>query len=192
MIIKKMFKSLGNILYAVLFCVIAISCFGAFIYSSVITKSFKHKILDRTYASKEANIENLLVTETKDGQKLWELFADKGIYAETNGIVLLESLIGNIYENNNVKASFKSDKGTYNSETKQIILYDNVIMVYIDGTNIKTNRLIYSGKHEDIVAIGNVRIEKPNEAVVMGLEAVLSSDHKNFNIKGRTETHFYL
>ena len=65
-------------------------------------------------------------------------------------------------------------------------------MVYVDGTNVKTDRLIYSGKHEDIIAAGNVRIEKPNEAVVMGLEAVLSSDHKKFDIKGRTETHFYL
>ncbi len=192
MAVKKIFKSLTHILYAVLFGVIALACFGAFIYSGVITKSFKHKILDQTYASKEANIENLLVTETKDGQKLWELFADKGIYAEVNGIVLLESLIGNIYEDNKVKASFKADKGTYNSETKQIILYDNVIMVYVDGTSIKTDRLKYSGKHEDIIAEGNVKIEKPNEVIVMGSNAVLSGDHKKFDIKGRTETHFYL
>lgn len=189
---RKIFKSIGHIAYAVLFGVIVLACFGAFIYSSVITKSFKNKIIDQTYASKEANIENLLVTETKDGQKLWELFSDKGMYTDANGIVLLENLIGNIYEENSVKASFKADKGTYNSETKQIILYDNVIMVYKDGTNLKTDRLIYSGKNEDILAVGNVRIEKPNEAVVIGLEAVLSGDHKQFNIKGRTETHFYL
>ena len=98
---------------------------------------------------------------------------------------------GNIYENETVKASFKSDKGTYNSETKQVVLYDNVIMVYFDGTNIKTDRLVYSGKNSDIKAFGNVRIEKPNEAVVMGSEAVLSHDYKKFKINGRTQTHFY-
>ena len=181
-----------NILYPAIFIVIVIACVWAFLYAGTITVNFKNKILQETYNNKEANIENLLVTETKDGQKLWELFAQEGAYTQINGIVLLNDLIGNLYDNQNVKASFKADKGTYNSNTKQIILYDNVIMVYIDGTNIKTDRLIYSGKNEDIVAQGNVRIEKPGEVVVLGSKAVLNSDYTNFNIIGRTQTHFYM
>lgn len=190
-LLKIEFKK-RNIAYFIVFGVIVFACFWAFLYAGVITRSFKSKIISQTYNSKEANIENLLVTETKDGQKQWELFADTGRYAESNGIVLLENLMGNVYEGTEVKASFRADKGTYNSETKQIILYDNVLMVYYDGTNIRTERLIYSGKNKDIIAIGNVRIEKPNEVIIMGREAVLSGDYTNFNIKGRTETHFYM
>ena len=181
-----------NVIFPVLTAIIVLACFWAFLYAGVITRSFKNKINSQTFNAKEANIENLLVTETKDGQKLWELFANTGTYSEINEIVFLENLIGNVYEDNKVKASFKADKGTYNSNNKQIILYDNVIMIYNDGTNIKTDRLIYSGKNQDIKAVGNVRIEKPNEAVIMGAEAVLSGDYKHFNIKGRTETHFYM
>ena len=114
------------------------------------------------------------------------------MYTDADNIVLLENLIGNFYEDDKVKASFKADKGTYNSTKKQIILYDNVVLVYIDGTNIMTDRLIYSGKNEDIEAIGNIRIEKPNEAIIMGNKAILKGDFSDFHIIGRTKTQFYI
>ena len=101
-------------------------------------------------------------------------------------------MVGNFYDNNKVKASFKADQGTYNTTTKQIILKENVLIVYEDGMNISTDMLIYSGKNEDILAKGNVRIEKPNEAVIMGSDAVLDGDYSDFHIKGRTKTQFYM
>lgn len=182
-------KKLG---YTLLLAFIVIGCFWAFISAGVMTKSFKKKIVSQTYANKEANIESLLVTETENGAKLWELYADEGIYNETDNIVVLHNLIGNFYEGSAVKASFRADAGTYNTVTKQVVLYNNVLMVYNDGTNVSTERFIYSGKDKDIIAQGQVRIEKPNEAVIMGNKAILSKDYKDFNIEGRTETHFYM
>ena len=128
---EKLFKKKRNIAYVVLFSVIIIGCLWAFISASVITKTFKNKIIDQTYKNKEANIESLLVTETDQGKKLWELYADTGMYTDADNIVLLENLIGNFYEDDKVKASFKADKGTYNSTKKQIILNDNVELEYI-------------------------------------------------------------
>lgn len=192
MALKNILKNKKNIAYTVLFAIIVISCVWAFVSAGMITKSFKNKIIDQTYKNKEANIESLLVTETKDGQKLWELYADSGMYTDADNVVLLENLIGNFYEGNKVKASFKADKGTYNATKKQIILYDNVLLVHADGTNIGTERLIYSGRNEDIIAEGNVRIEKPGEAVIIGNQAVLEGDYSDFHIKGRTKTQFYM
>lgn len=192
MALKNMFKSKKNIAYTLLFGVIIFGCIWAFVSAGMITKSFKNKIIDQTYKNKEANIESLLVTETKDGQKLWELYADTGMYTDADNVVLLENLIGNFYEGDKVKASFKADKGTYNATKKQIILYDNVFLVYMDGTNIGTERLTYSGKNEDIIAEGNVRIEKPGEAVIIGNKAVLDGNYSDFHIVGRTQTQFYM
>ncbi|MCD7779230.1 MAG: LPS export ABC transporter periplasmic protein LptC [Candidatus Gastranaerophilales bacterium] len=193
MALKNLIKNKKNILYIIIFSVIVIACLWAFISAGMITKSFKTKIIDQTYKNKEANIESVLVTETKDGQKLWELYADTGMYTDIDNIVLLENLLGNFYdEKNEVKASFKADKGTYNATSKQIILYDNVVLVYYDGTNINAERIIYSGKDKDILAQGNVRIEKPNEAVVIGNNAILKGDYSDFHIEGRTKTQFYM
>ena len=192
MALKNLLKDKKNIIYVSVLAIVVLGCLWAFISAGIITKTFKEKILDETYNNKEANIESLLVTETKDGQKLWELYADEGRYTDSDKIVLLQNLIGNFYEDGKVKASFKADSGTYNSVTKQIILFNDVILVYEDGTNMKTERLTYSGKDSDIVAEGQIRIEKPDEAVIFGNKAILSSDYKDFHIEGRTETHFYM
>ena len=192
MAISKFIKNKKNLAYIILFSVIIIGCLWAFISASMLTKSFKNKIIDQTYNNKEANIENLLVTETKEGEKLWEMYADTGHYSDIDNVVFLENIIGNFYEGKNVKASFKADRGTYHSIKKEIILYDNVLLVYDDGTNIQTDRIKYAGKNEDIVAQGNVRIEKPNQAIVYGGKAVLKGDFSDFHIEGRTKTKFYM
>lgn len=192
MALKNYIKDKKSIAYIVLFSIIIFACFWAFVSAGLITKSFKTKIVSQTYKNKEANIESLLVTETKNGEKLWELYADSGMYTDENGVVLLEYLIGNFYDKNQVTASFKSDKGTYNSNKKQIILYDNVVLVYKDGTNLSAERITYSGKNEDIIAEGNVRIERPNEAVIWGTKAVLNGDYSDFHLEGRTKSQFYM
>lgn len=192
MALKNIFKSKKNIAYVVAFSIILIACIWAFVSAGMITKSFKNKIIDQTYKNKEANIENLLVTETKEGVKLWEMYAETGRYSDTDSVVLLEDIIGNFYEDEKVKASFKADRGTYHSTKKEIILYSNVVLVYNDGTNLMTDRIEYMGKDTDIVAQGNVRIEKPNEAIIYGGKAVLKGDFSDFHIEGRTQTKFYM
>lgn len=192
MALKNIFQNKKNIGYILIVVVIIIACLWAFISASIITKSFKNKLEDNTYKNKEANIENLLVTETKEGEKLWELYADNGRYSDGDNIVLLEGIIGNFYEEKKVKASVKADRGTYHNVKKEIILHDNVLIVYEDGTNIFADRIIYSGKGADVIANGHVRIEKPNEAIIMGGKAILKGDFSDFHIEGRTETHFYM
>ncbi len=192
MALKKILTDKKNLAYIILLLIIIIACSWAFISAGIITKSFKNKIIDQTYQNKEANIESLLVTETKDGEKLWELFADKGMYNDADNVVLLESIIGNFYDEKTVKASIKADKGTYNATKKEIILYDNVLLVYTDGTNISADKIIYGGKDKDIVALGNIRIEKPNEAVIFGVKGILKNDFSDFHIEGRTKTQFYM
>ena len=188
----NIFQNKKNIAYIVLVAFIVIACLWAFVSASIITKNFKTKLEDNTYKNKEANIENLLVTETKEGEKLWELYADNGRYSDGDSIVLLEGIIGNFYEEKKVKASVKADRGTYHNVKKEIILHDNVLIVYEDGTNIFADRIIYSGKGSDIIANGHVRIEKPNEAIIMGGKAILKGDFSDFHIEGRTETQFYM
>lgn len=192
MTLKKIITDKKNLAYIILFSVIIFACLWAFISAGIITKSFKNKLIDQTYKNKEANIESLLVTETKDGEKLWELYADKGMYSDLNSVVLLEDIVGNFYDKKKVTASFKADKGTYTTEKKQIILYDNVVLVYTDGTNIQAEKIIYSGKGQDIIALGDIRIEKPNEAIIMGNKAILKGDFSDFHIEGRTQSHFYM
>lgn len=192
MALKSFIKNKKNIAYIALFSIVVIACFWAFISAGMITKSFKNKIIEQTYQNKEANIKNLLVTETKDDEKLWEMYAETGRYSDSDTIVLLEDIIGNFYDEKKVKASFKADRGTYHTIKKEIVLYSNVVLVYDDGTSLMTDRITYAGKDQDIVAQGSVRIEKPNEAIIYGGKAILKGDFSDFHIEGRTQTKFYM
>ena len=51
-------------------------------------KSFKKKFIEQTYQNKEANIESLLVTETKDGEKVETGKIATGMTIEVNGEIL--------------------------------------------------------------------------------------------------------
>lgn len=180
-----------NIGYIAIFAVILIGCLWAFISAGIITRDFKAKLSNKELERKEVNIDNLLVTETKDGAKLWELFAENGHYDDQYSVAYLNDVIGNFYNDGVVTASFKSSRATYNATNKQIVLYDNTLIVYKDGSNVRANKIVWSGQNEKIVAIGSIRLEKPGEAVIYGTKAVLSDKLTDFQIIGRTKTELY-
>lgn len=181
-----------NLFYLVVFVVIVLAVAWAFLRAGFITQNFNNEIMGQNSENKEVNIESLYVTDTKDGTKSWELFAETGHYDNINNIIFLSDIIGNFYKNGSVLVSFKANRGTYTTENKHIVLYDNVVFVHKDGENITADRITWKGKNEDITAVGNVRIEKPDEIVVYGEEATLHPELEEFKINGRTKTLFYL
>ena len=104
-------------------------------------------------------------------------------------VVLLYKPLGNFYDkDNNVIMSFKSDKGTYQEDNKKIILYDNILIVYKDGTYVTADKLIWAGKDEDTVALGHVRIIQDGKVKTSGDKAILSNQMTHFSIDGETKT----
>jgi len=180
-----------NIGFIVLFVCVFAACLWAFISAGMITNNFKKKIEADALGTKEINIQNLLVTETKDGQKYWELFADEGYYDNSDQVAVLTSIVGNFYKNGEVIASFESSRGTYNQQKKQIILYEKTLIAYKDGSNVSANKMVWSGKDSDITAEGNVRLELPSKVVVYAEKGVLSSDFRDLKVFGRTKTEIY-
>lgn len=97
-----------NRFYLIILAIIIIALLWAFVSATVITKSFQKKAKENKLANKKIYVEDLLITETKDGKKYWEIFADKGHYADSDKIAFVTNSIGNFYEDEEVKASFKS------------------------------------------------------------------------------------
>ncbi len=180
-----------NLFYIIIIVLVAVACLWAFISASIITKNFKKKLVSDTLGKQEVNIQNLLVTETEDDKKSWELFADDGYYDNATQVAILNNIVGNFYKDNEVVASFESSKGTYNQATKQIILYEKTLIVYKDGSNVSANRMQWKGKNSEITAEGSVRLELPTKVVVVAERASLSPDFKKLEVLGRTKTEIY-
>ena len=89
----------------------------AFISAGVITHNFNRSQLQTDQDRQEASIDGIILTETKDEKKYWEIYGETGNYDSKNGVAMLNNVIGNFYDDENqVSMSFESSKGTYNSK----------------------------------------------------------------------------
>ena len=145
-----------------------------------------------TEKNQVVSVKNLVLTETKDEEIYWELYAVKGSYDSSKGTVILDNATGNFYNTDNeVVLSFESDLGTYNEETKQITLRGNTLVVAHDGSSIRADEIIFKGKGEDIIAKGNVVVSRNEDFVSYANQARFNSELTFFEISGKTQTNVY-
>ena len=180
-----------KIAYIVILSTIVIGCTWAFIAAGVITKNFKKEVLKDAGQKQELNIQNLIITETKEDKKYWELYAESGYYDNQNKVAILYNVIGNFYDDDKVVLSMESSKGTFSEDTEKVVLYDNTYFIYKDGTDVRADRFVWQGNDKDITAQGNVVIRKKGEVKTYSNEAVLSNKMTTIRIKGRSKTELY-
>ena len=136
----------------------------AFISAGIITHNFNRSQLQTSSDRQEALIKGIILTETKNEKKYWEIYGETGTYDSNNGVAILNSVIGNFYdENNEVSMSFESSRGTYNSKKSEIILYNDTHIVLKDGISLKADFLKWAGSNNPIVARGHIVVQKGNE-----------------------------
>ena len=180
-----------KIAYTVILLAVVIGCAWAFIAAKIKKKNFKKEALKSAGEKQEVNVKNLIITETKEDKKYWELYAEKGYYDNQNKVVILYNVIGNFYDKDEVVLSMESSMGTYSEEKKKVVLYDNSYFIYKDGTDVRADRFVWEGNDKDIKAQGNVIIRKSGELRTFSKEAVLSEQMTNIKIIGRSRTELY-
>lgn len=164
----------------------------AFISAGVITHNFNRSQLSGQKDKQEALINGIILTETKDEKKYWEIYGENGNYDSTNGIAMLDNCIGNFYdENNEVSMSFKSSKGTYNEAKKQIIMYNDTTIVIKDGTILEADRLTWSGSDKPVTAKGNVKIIRGQELYATADKVEIAPGYDDFKIIGHAVSKLY-
>lgn len=164
----------------------------AFISAGIITHNFNRSQLSGQKDKQEALINGIILTETKDDKKYWEIYGETGTYDSTNGVAMLDNCIGNFYgEDNEVSMSFESSKGTYNETKKQIIMYNDTRIVIKDGTVLEADRLTWSGSDKPVIAKGNVKITRGKDLYATADEVEISPGYDDFKIKGNAVSRLY-
>ena len=180
-----------NIFYICLCILVVIGLIWAFIAGQKITKNFKKDILSNALQKQKITIHGLIVTETKNNEKYWEIYAEEGHYDNTDKVVLLNNVFGNFYKDGEVVISFKSDRGTLTETTKKIVLYQNSLIVYKNGEYLYSDKVTWQVKEEEIKANGNVVLEQLNKVRIHADTATLSADWKNLKVKGNVKTELF-
>lgn len=194
MLVKRFFVYLRKIknmdakkkTYAIAFLALSFVLLWAFLTAEFLTHGFSRSSVKYGKDRQEIDVSSMILTETKEDTKFWEIYGETGSYNSEQKIALLTNVIGNFYKDNSVAMSFESSQGTYNEAKNQIILYNNTFIVLKDGTSLNCDRLVWSGSDKDIVAKGNVRINRNGEIVATGEEVVINPEYDHFTLKGQT------
>lgn len=163
----------------------------AFISAGIITHNFNRNQIAGEQDRKEALINGIILTETKDEMKYWEIYGEQGTYDSNNEVAMLSNVLGNFYKDNEVSMSFQSSNGTYNSVKKQITLYNDTFIVIKDGTTLEADRLVWSGNDQPIVATGKVKITRDNRLLTLADKVEISPDYEHFTISGNTVSKIF-
>ena len=163
----------------------------AFLSAVFITSNYTRAQLKGSSDEQKVDAKGIIITETKQGNKYFEIYGETGHYSNDNSLAILNNVIGNFYKDNKVAMSFQSSKGTYDEKTGTITLYENTYIVLEDSTSLNTDKLVWSGSDKDTVAEGHVVIKKNNEMIATAQKGVISAGYEKFKIIGKTTTKLY-
>ncbi len=178
-------------LYAIVLLVVGLILAWAFITAGIITHDFNRKQVEARGDEQEAFVNGIILTETKDDTKYWEIYGDTGKWDSQNGIAQLNKVIGNFYKNNEVSMSFESSKGTYNSKEGDITLYEDTFIVLKDGITLNADRLHWINSDSPIIAEGHIKIQKGKQLLSTAEKIEISPSYDRFKITGKTVSKVY-
>lgn len=178
-------------LYFIAFAVVTLACVWAFVWSYLVTRDVRYDLKTGAGEEQRLDVKGLVITETKDEKIYWEIYAEKGNYKSEKGIAALEQVMGNFYKEGEVALSFESSRGTYNEATKTITLYEDTLIMAKDGSSIRADKMTWTGQDEDIIAEGNVRVDRNNQVVAKSERAVFNNDLTYFRIEGNSKLEIF-
>lgn len=162
----------------------------AFITAGLITCNFNRSQMQDS-SDQKVDAVGIIITETKQGKKYFEIYGENGNYSNDNSVATLNNVVGNFYKDGEVAMSFQSSKGQYDEKAGTITLYENTYIVLKDNTSLASDRLVWSGSDNDTIAEGNVKIKKSNEMYALADKCIIGAGYDKFRIVGKTETKIY-
>ena len=163
----------------------------AFISAGVITANFNRAQVKGGAEEQKVDAIGLIITETKQGKKYFEIYGESGNYSNDHNIATLNNVVGNLYKDGEVAMSFQSSRGAYDEKQGTITLYEHTYIVLKDETSLEADKLVWSGSDTDIVAEGNVKIKKGKEMIALANKCLIGPDYDRFKILGKTQTKIF-
>lgn len=177
--------------YTLVISLIVLVIGWAFISAGVITGNFNRSQIKNGADEQKVNAQGIIITETKDGTKYFELYGENGNYNNIDKVAVLYNVIGNFYKNNEVYMSFQSSKGQYDEKNRVITLYENTFIALQDDTTLETDKLVWSGSDKDTYAIGHVKIKRAKDMVAVADKCIIGAGYNKFKIVGNTKTEVF-
>ena len=130
----------------------------------------------------DQEIDGFALTQTRDGQKMWVLTANRALVFEDAGRVEMTRLRVDFFnEGGDVRSTLTAREGLLRRRTNDMEAFGNVIVTSEDGTTLATERLTWDERTGKIESDRFVRVvQGRDEFTGVGLEA--DPDLKNIRV----------
>ena len=162
----------------------------AFLYAHNWTKDFQ-EFLNSQGSVQYATVKDVVITETKDGIKEWEVYSAVAEYDNNKVTATMHDIVGNYYKKGEVVMSFSAAKGTYDSEMKKIELLEEVKVVGKDNIKLTADSISWVTTEDKIYAQGNVIVNKNDEIIAISNKGAITKDLKEMEIMDNAELRVY-
>lgn len=147
---------------------------------------------DENMGDEQITIKELVITETKEGKKFWEVYADYGKYNNGNDVAVLNNITGNFYKDDEVVMSVMSPKALFNNLTKEVTLFGGAQAANNKNVYIQANEILWAGAKNEVTARGNVKIFKQEDGIMTESdESTFDTDFTNMELSGDANTYVY-
>ena len=123
------------------------------------------------------------ISEEKDGQKIWEMTADKIKMDSVTQLAEIENVDGKFYQEDGKVLSVKGKVGVYNQQTKDVHIEGDVVLTDADGAKITGKNLDWNNAEGTITATEDVKIFREDMRATGDL-AASNDGFKHFFMKG--------
>lgn len=182
----------NKIFIGILVLILAVSVW-VFKTSSELTRDLKEIPVENknTQVKDQVKADEIVITETKDGQKFWEIYAQSSIYDADEDLLILKNVKGNFYRDQKVAMSFIAPFGTYNEKTKKVKLTGGTDVVTSNKMRVFAKNISWTGSKDVIFADGDVKIKQTESLLTLSNKAEFSSNFSDIKIIGKTKTILY-
>ncbi|MBQ9441699.1 MAG: LPS export ABC transporter periplasmic protein LptC [Selenomonadaceae bacterium] len=127
--------------------------------------------------------ENNVITEEKDGKKVWEITADKMVMDSVSQTAEIENIHGKFFKEDGKVMEITGDKGVYNQQTKDVHVEGNIVVLDGDGAKLMSENLDWTGAEELLTASNDVKIFR-EDVRAYGDSASSTDGFNHFFMKG--------
>ncbi len=145
----------------------------------------------KTTDDEKVKATDLIITETKEGKKFWEVHAESGNYSKSVEKIVLKDINGNFYKDNTVVLSVEAPLAIYDSIKREVILKNGARAANNKNVLVTAKEICWAGSTGLITATGNVRIIQGDKMLTTSDKSVFNSDFSNLKLRGNSNSYVY-
>lgn len=139
----------------------------------------------------EVKVNDLIITETKNGKKYWEIWAVSGNYDKKMEKASLKDIKGNFYQDGHVVLSFEAPLAEYDSLTKEVTLKNTARAVNDKNVTVTAGEICWASQENKISASKKVTIIQQDKLKTVSDKAEFNTNFTHLKLTGNADSYVY-